>query len=276
VISTWNRFCFTGGYIEAAVSLPATSQIPGMWPAVWTMGNLGRAGYGGSLEGTWPYSYDECDVGTLLNQTLNGEPQLDPGEGDQYNGDSLSYLPGQRLSACTCPDDPLHPGPKRADGSFVGRAAPEIDMLEATIFNGYNPDPSTRFGEVSMSGQWAPFNPSYEYINTSKTTTLYDNVNSFYNDYLGGVFQQATSVLARTDANCYTNATGCFSRFGFEYLPGDDGYITWVGNGTRVWQIRQAAMGPNSRAQVGQRLVSVEPMYIIINLGLSENFGAVE
>lgn len=25
-------------------------------PAVWTMGNLGRAGYGGSLEGNWPVS----------------------------------------------------------------------------------------------------------------------------------------------------------------------------------------------------------------------------
>lgn len=24
-------------------------------PAVWAMGNLGRAGYGGSLDGMWPY-----------------------------------------------------------------------------------------------------------------------------------------------------------------------------------------------------------------------------
>jgi len=24
----------------------------GFWPAIWTMGNLGRAGYGASLEGT--------------------------------------------------------------------------------------------------------------------------------------------------------------------------------------------------------------------------------
>lgn len=44
-----------------------------LWPAVWAMGNLGRAGYGGSLDGTWPYTYDSCDVGTLPNQTLNGK-----------------------------------------------------------------------------------------------------------------------------------------------------------------------------------------------------------
>lgn len=60
------------------------------------VGNLGRAGYGGTLgqypvapfatfnvgltvsillsstEGMWPYTYDSCDVGTLANQTQNG------------------------------------------------------------------------------------------------------------------------------------------------------------------------------------------------------------
>ena len=35
-------------------------------------------------------------------------------------------------------------------------------------------------------------------------------------------------------------------------------------------------MGPNADAEVGQRLMSEEPMYLIINLGLSENFGAIE
>ena len=51
MMSTWNKFCFTGGYIETNVSLPGVNNILGLWPAVWTMGNLGRAGYGASLEG---------------------------------------------------------------------------------------------------------------------------------------------------------------------------------------------------------------------------------
>ena len=51
MVSTWNKFCFTGGLIETAVVLPGINNIVGLWPAVWTMGNLGRAGYGGSLEG---------------------------------------------------------------------------------------------------------------------------------------------------------------------------------------------------------------------------------
>lgn len=51
MMSTWNKFCFTGGYIEASVMLPGVNDIVGLWPAVWTMGNLGRAGYGATLEG---------------------------------------------------------------------------------------------------------------------------------------------------------------------------------------------------------------------------------
>ncbi len=45
------------------------------------------------------------------------------------------------------------------------------------------------------------------------------------------------------------------------------GLIDWLFN---------VAMAPNADAEVGQRLVSEEPMYLIVNLGLSENFGAIE
>jgi hypothetical protein len=73
MVSTWNKFCYTGGYFETKLSLPGTSDVYGLWPAVWTLGNLGRAGYGGTLEGMWPYTYAECDLGTLKNQSLNGK-----------------------------------------------------------------------------------------------------------------------------------------------------------------------------------------------------------
>jgi hypothetical protein len=76
--------------------------------------------------------------------------------GDANNLDHLSYLPGQRLSRCTCPNDPNHPGPKHPDGTWVGRGAPEIDVFEAVV------DANTMIGEVSQSAQWAPFNPGYE------------------------------------------------------------------------------------------------------------------
>lgn len=51
MVASWNKFCFTGGWVEANVSLPGYNDIVGFWPAIWTMGNLGRAGYGASLDG---------------------------------------------------------------------------------------------------------------------------------------------------------------------------------------------------------------------------------
>jgi len=238
------------------------------------MGNLGRAGYGGSLDGMWPYTYDSCDVGTLKNQTKDGEPAgaLASGPEDPETGKrgTLSYLPGQRLSRCTCENDKHHPGPKHKDGSWVGRGAPEIDMFEAAV------DAEKKQGHVSVSSQWAPFDFEYEPPNnTSETITVYGS-DVHLNSYKGAVYQQATSGLADTDPDAYTNTSGKFSRYGFEYAPGDDGHITWLANNEKAWRISQAAMGPNEEAQIGQRLVPVEPMYIIMNLGVSDGFQTVE
>lgn len=97
----------------------------------------------------WPYTYDSCDVGTAPNQTLNGEPITAVIDGDHAYGGALSYLPGQRLSRCTC-DGEEHPGPKHDDGTYVGRSAPEIDVFEAQIGGGDSP-----VGQVSQSAQWA-------------------------------------------------------------------------------------------------------------------------
>ena len=42
MLTTWNKFCFTGGYLVANMSLPGASDVWGLWPAFWMMGNLGR------------------------------------------------------------------------------------------------------------------------------------------------------------------------------------------------------------------------------------------
>ena len=64
MLSTWNKFCFSGGLVETSVSLPGFNDIVGLWPAVWTMGNLGRAGFGASLEGmvSRVFLWDGCTV----------------------------------------------------------------------------------------------------------------------------------------------------------------------------------------------------------------------
>ncbi|EJC99060.1 beta-glucan synthesis-associated protein [Fomitiporia mediterranea MF3/22] len=271
MITSWNKFCFTGGILEASVSLPGASNIHGLWPAVWAMGNLGRAGYGASLEGMWPYTYDACDVGTLPNQTLNGLPVAATENGDPNENGVLSFLQGQRLSRCTCPGE-SHPGPMHSDGTFVGRAAPEIDVFEATI----SFDTPAK-GQVSQSGQWAPFNAAYAWKNTSDNLIIVDPTITELNSYAGSAFQQATSGLSFTNQKCYELSGGCFSVYGFEYKPGfDDAYIGWITDDKLVWRLNAAGMGPDDLVQISARPVPQEPMYVILNLGISEQFGFVD
>ncbi|KAG5635587.1 hypothetical protein H0H81_010733 [Sphagnurus paluster] len=113
-------------------------------------------------------------------------------------------------AACTCPGE-SHPGPVRADGTYVGRAAPEIDIFEAIVEGGV--------GKVSLSSQWAPFNAEYSWFNTSDNLIITDP-NTVQNPYQGGVFQQTTSGLALTNQDCYEFNAGCFTVYGFQYKPG--------------------------------------------------------
>ncbi|KZP08757.1 glycoside hydrolase family 16 protein [Athelia psychrophila] len=95
-------------------------------------GNLGRAGYGTSLEGTGPYTYDECDVGTTPNYTLNGLPLAATTQRRRFERQRRALMPaGQRLSQCTRPGE-SHLGSIYSDGTY-GRSAPEIDIFEAQI-----------------------------------------------------------------------------------------------------------------------------------------------
>ena len=69
MVQSWNKLCFKGGLIEVSLQLPGAGDVSGLWPAVWTMGNLGRAGYGATTDGMWPYSYQACDVSPGLSFT---------------------------------------------------------------------------------------------------------------------------------------------------------------------------------------------------------------
>ncbi|PFH45640.1 glycoside hydrolase family 16 protein [Amanita thiersii Skay4041] len=269
MLQSWNKFCFTGGLIEAAVTLPGVNDVGGLWPALWTMGNLGRAGHGATTDGLWPFTYDSCDVGTLPNQTYPGTktPIWAVQNGDPANNNELSFLPGQRLSACTCSGE-SHPGPVRMNGSYVGRGAPEIDVFEALVEEGV--------GKVSMSGQWAPFNAEYKWTNTSDNIMMYNETRTHLNPYIGGAFQQCTSGLSITNQDCYEREKGCYSVFGFEYKPGFDGYITWINDGAPSWSMFAPGMGADPRTEIGPRAIPQEPMYIIANLGFSLNFGNID
>ncbi|KAJ2145160.1 hypothetical protein IW136_001088 [Coemansia sp. RSA 678] len=250
MLQSWNKQCFQGGYLEVRVSLPGDASKSGYWPAVWTLGNLGRAGFGATTDGLWPYTYNSCDEGVMLNQTNS----------------ALSMLPGQRLNACVCKGD--HPSPG------VGRGAPEIDVYEGSSANGLM--------SLSMSNQVAPFDYHYA-IQKDKYTHIWDELaqgqndaanKSRYNSYFGGTYQQSVSTLRYVGPE-YGGGKR-FMTYGFEYRPGPRGYIRWFADGKPVWHLDARAIGPNALSKVAQRVISEEPMYIIMNLGISSGFAYVD
>lgn len=208
------------------------------------------------------YSYDTCDIGTLPNQTyVNGTgPIATLITGSE--GTPLSSLPGQRYSACTCPGED-HPGPNNG----VGRAAPEIDLIEAQVRL------SVSTGEVSQSNQIAPYDDYYQYNNASIYCDIEDASISRFNSYKGGPYQEAVSVLTDVPSRIYKDQPGGrggeFVSFELEWLADfnnrRNGHITWAIDRKRAWTMRPGAIAANPRTEIGDRIISEEPMYMIFN-----------
>ncbi|GAA6038390.1 hypothetical protein JCM8097_007625 [Rhodosporidiobolus ruineniae] len=251
MLQSWNKLCFTGGLVEVRISLPGANDVGGLWPGAWTLGNLGRAGYGATSDGTWPYSYNSCDLGTLPNQT------------------NVAGTVSLACNACTCSGGD-HPGPNVG----VGRGAPEIDIIEAQM--SWDAKSRKLRGAVSQSAQFAPYDDAYEFRNTTPYTTVYSSATEL-NSYKGGVYQQASSGVTYTNSTSYELNGGGFSTYGFEYDTDEkNGYITWFSDEKPDWTLTAAAVGPNSKTGVGQRLISKEPMYMILNLGISDSFQTID
>jgi beta-glucan synthesis-associated protein KRE6 len=243
MLQSWNQLCFKGGRLEASISLPGAGNTVGFWPGFWSMGNLGRPGYAATTEGMWPYSYsDICDAGITPNQS---QP------------DGLSWLPGMRLPACTCSGED-HPTPG------FSRSAPEIDALEATV-GAFDPL-GNQIGLVSQSMQVAPFDIWYQ-INYD-FVEVYDFSITTVNPYKGGPYQQAISGISSLNNDWYNG--NAYQVYAFEYTPGASGDITWFIGEEATWRITGDSIGPNGN--VGQRVISQEPMSVIMNFGMAPGF----
>ncbi|KAJ5205269.1 Concanavalin A-like lectin/glucanases superfamily [Penicillium cf. griseofulvum] len=244
MVQSWNKLCFKGGRLEASMSLPGDGHIQGFWPGFWAMGNLARPGYAATTDGMWPYSYHNgCDAGITPNQS---------------SPDGINWLPGMRLPGCACPGSD-HPTPG------VARSAPEIDVIEGSTAPLYG-DSGPYVGSASQSLQTAPFDlwylPDYDFA------AVYDSRVTKINDYRGGVYQQAMSSLTNLNTRWY-NGTD-FQTYSFEYTPGAKGDVTWFVGAEKTWTLDARAIGPNGN--IGQRMIPLEPMALIMNMGMADNF----
>jgi beta-glucanase (GH16 family) len=215
-----------------------------------------------SVSGYCPPRRNQLTAGTLPNQTYADGSGPVAALTTGSNGGVLSYLPGQRLSACTCPGED-HPGPDVS----VGRAAPEIDLIEAQLRL------DLPAGQVSQSFQIAPFDDYYQFNNASDGARIYDPELTVFNGYKGGTFQQAVSGLTLMPDRIYYDQDNIgprskeFATFSFEYQAfpedRDKGYIHWVTDDKPAWTMYAAALPPNPRTEIDRRIITEEPMYMV-------------
>ena len=304
MLQSWNKFCFRSGAAEVSVQLPGDADQPGLWPAFWLMGNLGRATFAASTDGLWPFVFDEC-VSSSDETACNA-----------------SQCYAQRISACNgAPGHGMNP--------YQGRGAPEIDVIEVqpgTYVGSYDaahaaangceaPDDATTRALamqqpfVSTSLQAAPGMPAFAaerpYESCAPTaaqwypeltmtsygsaqSTAYQVAANFefwgdsFDEYWGSPPAMQTDALS---ANTALNASHFSSQhvYRVEWRAGSGGYMRWSLDGELQFEISAEVMSTPrnlTRASDGTaagtmapRQMPTEPMYLLLNVDSSPRWG---
>eukprot|EP00887_Chlorella_sp_A99_P005497 scaffold1.g5497.t1 len=280
MLSAWNKACFTGwwsgmdacgwsgvgwgwvgvdsgGYVEARVQLPGKRGVPSFWPAIWMMGNLGRAGYMYSTAGQWPYSFNACPSGPNVGPNPAAYPWSPP-------------ITPQMFTACGAVGLPA--GVSAEDwgmSASLGRGAPEIDIFEAVI-------PATGSPQVSQTLQMAPVQPPGSPYNAAglsfpgAATAFRTRLNPWQGvlGRSGNIYQDSISAVSDINDSFFNS----FHTFGLDWVPGQ--YVRWYIDGVLVYGVTKDAVGAASNGtwSVPPRQIPVEAMYIVMNLGMSKDF----
>jgi len=291
MMQSWNKFCFTGGIVEFDIILPGDPHIGGLWPAVWILGNLGRATYEASTNNIWPWSYDVCDRDLQQAQTI---------------------------SKC---NEQNHYGLNK----HQGRGATEIDILEVMAGKPevlQHTIPPISFPYIDLTLQVAPGIPfnrptsGYQPIRKTRTTKAghlesigqvwYDDLEFygntslnpfFYGTYLGKT--KPEEPVTRTEKQAFqADAVGAmhqvtpshFKRlhsFRLEWQPGPGGRIDWFvkahkknhtmdnsteGDGKGQEWVKALTIRDESLNLTGAQIPN-EPSYLIMNIAISSSWG---
>merc|ERR1712072_544939 len=127
------------------------------------------------------------------------------------------------------------------------------------------------YGTGSQSVQIAPFDPEYLWHNVTGEgyDIHYDNCS--LNDWKGSITQESASGVGVIGTEPYSGRA--FTTFGYDYQSGrDDGYITWYMHDDPSWTLYADGFRANEETQVDNRLISEEPMYLMLNLFISSKF----
>ncbi|ETN03000.1 hypothetical protein PPTG_16032 [Phytophthora nicotianae INRA-310] len=248
-VQTWNKFCYTGGFVEVRAILPGKWGIPGTWPAIWIMGNIGRAPFLGSQDGTWPWSFDVCapyvEKVEKVKQKINACGNLT----NKHDKESYPEMYG------------LNP--------FQGRGATEIDVIEAQIRARDQPAYISTSLQIRPSlyddmrpasetlpgpGQW------YQGLKFGEFT----RINS---DYYGEMGLDSISALTQLESNAFK----AYHLYRLDWSPGPEGYIRWWLDNNFLFEIPGSSLN-KWVGDVPPRQIPVEPSYLILSTAVSEKF----
>jgi hypothetical protein len=260
MLQSWNKFCFTGGIVEAEIQLPGKHDVGGLWPAFWLLGNIARHTYVGSTAHVWPWSSNTCTDKSRSAQRINGCMA------------SLHF--------------DLEPN--------VGRGAPEIDIFEVQAGPVKHntaqflespvgqPFASTSFqvapGRASNrpgGGTWPGPGQWYEGLTGGSNTSLNIQFYGDYNHFRGDsddkdYWSDAVSYNHQLDESFFQQKM----KYRVEWeLPDNetqsDGFIRWYINDHFVFGINGTGI-----VQAGNgATISTEPMYLILNTAVSTQWG---
>lgn len=79
------------------------------------------------------------------------------------------------------------------------------------------------------------------------------------------------SGLSNLNNNWYDGKE--YQTYAFEYTPGSTGSVTWFVGNDKTWTLDGRAIGPNGN--IGQRTIPMEPMAMVMNLGMATNFAQI-
>ena len=261
MLQSWNKFCFTGGIIEAEAQMPGKQDVSGLWPALWLLGNMARHTYVGSTNHMWPWSSDVCN-----EKSMNA----------------------QRVSACMKAQHfGLDPN--------VGRGSPEIDIFE--VQGGPTPRNTAQFLESAVGqpfastsyqvapgrsesrpggGWWPGPGQWYDGLQGGSKSNLniyfYGNYNHVRNDSATkDYWSDAISYNYQLDESHFTSKHKYRLEWGLpdEDKNGSDGYLRWYIDG--VFAFGLDGSGIVDAGYGGS--ISSEPMYIIMNTAISKQWG---
>ena len=265
MLQSWNKFCYTGGILEAEVTLPGFADVGGLWPALWILGNLARHTYVGSSKHIWPWSSTECNEHTYKAQALNACRKVN----------HYGLKAGVGRGAPEIDIFEVQPGPNGPNkGAFwqmpVGQPFMSSSYQVAPGKSGYRPGDSY----YPAPGQW------YDNLKFGKDTCINILFYGSFNSFLGekdpekSYWSDAVSYNRQMNHNYFDKPHKYRLEWGLPdenktKVGGDRGYLRWFLDDELVFSINGTSI---EDAGYGAE-ISSEPSSIIMNTAISQQWG---